>query len=333
MIQKLENILFINTGGGIGDALYSLPLINHINERFLPNKIFYYSADEENFWFENKLLEYKPKNLITIKKFPFQFGFRKFHNKLSRSLIDSFDFDQFDLIIDNQTRLKNTLIYKKIPHKHYVSPCMRYLFSKPFFFRKKRKNIISRLTDYLNTITNKNLKPNYNIQIPKSYSDQAEKLILKDKKYIGFSLTAGHLTRIKELSLKEIIKLCNHYSEKYTPTFFIEDKYKDIKLEIKNNVKDSFFPEEFLENNFKKPMMVTALGSLTEFNITIDNGISHMLSFSNNKNYIFFNKSSEKFLPQNKKSIGFDCEKENKEINSLTSEEILTFIESHQHIL
>ena len=38
---------------------------------------------------------------------------------------------------------------------------------------------------------------------------------------------------------------------------------------------------------FKKPMIVTAMGSLTEFNISIDNGISHMLSFSNSKNYIF----------------------------------------------
>jgi ADP-heptose:LPS heptosyltransferase len=332
LIKKLENILFINTGGGIGDALYSLPLINHINKCFSPKKIFYYSADEENFWFENKLSEYKPSNLITVKKFPFQYGFRKFHANVSSKLINLFDFDKFDLIIDNQTRLKNTLIYKKIPHKYYISPCLRYFFSKPFFFKKKNKNIILRLTDYLNTITNKNLMPDYNIEIPKAFAEKAEKLLPKNKEYIGFSITAGHPTRIKEFQLKEIIKLGNHYSKNFIPTFFIEEKFNDIKLKIKENIKDSYFPEEHLETNLKKPMIVTALGSMTKFNITIDNGISHMLSFSNNKNYIFYNNSSEKFLPLNENTIPFDCDKKNKKINLLTSDEILTFIESNQNI-
>lgn len=75
-------------------------------------------------------------------------------------------------------------------------------------------------------------------------------------------------------------------------------------------------------------MIVTALGSLTEFNITIDNGISHMLSFSNNKTFIFYNHSSIKFMPHNKNSKIFDCKLNNKEINTLKFEEILKFIEN-----
>ena len=73
-------------------------------------------------------------------------------------------------------------------------------------------------------------------------------------------------------------------------------------------------------------MLVTAMGALTEFNISIDNGISHMLSFSNSKNYIFFNKSSEKFRPSNINSAIYDCEKTDKNIDKLTSEEIINFI-------
>ena len=68
-----------------------------------------------------------------IKNFPAGFGFEREHIKLSKNLINSFDFDKFDLIIDNQTRLINSLVYKKIPHKSYVSPCINYFLSNPFF--------------------------------------------------------------------------------------------------------------------------------------------------------------------------------------------------------
>ena len=129
MRNKLDNVLFINTGGGIGDALNSLASINFVNQNFSIDNFFYYSTDLEKFWFENKLSEFKPRNLITIKNFPQHFGFLKEHKKISKNLINLFDFDKFDLIIDNQTRLKNTLIYKKIPHQNYISPCVNFLLS------------------------------------------------------------------------------------------------------------------------------------------------------------------------------------------------------------
>ena len=61
-------------------------------------------------------------------------------------------FDEFDLIIDNQTRFKNTLIYRKIPHKYYVSPCLNYLMSKPITFMRKREIFANRIIDYFNKI-------------------------------------------------------------------------------------------------------------------------------------------------------------------------------------
>ena len=73
-------------------------------------------------------------------------------------------------------------------------------------------------------------------------------------------------------------------------------------------------------------MIVTATGSLTEFNITIDNGISHMLSFSNNRNYIFYNESSDKFKPASDKNIIFDCKLNNTKISSLKFDQIIEFV-------
>ena len=131
------------------------------------------------------------------------------------------------------------------------------------------------------------------------------------------------------INFNEIIKVANHFSDKFIPTFFIENKFIDLITKIKENVKSAYFPEDQASTEFKKPMLVTALGSLTKFNITIDNGISHMLSFSNNKNYIFYNNSSEKFRPLNDNSIIYDCSFHSTSIDNLSSEKIIDFVENN----
>ena len=65
----------------------------------------------------------------------FKFGDGAYSKKLLNR-IKNFEFNKFDLIIDNQTRFKNTLIYKKIPHKYYVSPCLNYLMSNSVLFHE-----------------------------------------------------------------------------------------------------------------------------------------------------------------------------------------------------
>ena len=45
MADNLNNILFINTGGGIGDALSSLPTLNYINDNLKPKNLYYFSTD------------------------------------------------------------------------------------------------------------------------------------------------------------------------------------------------------------------------------------------------------------------------------------------------
>ena len=329
MLSNIKNILYISTGGGIGDTLSCIPIINYLNKNLKPEKIYFYSTDLEKFWFEKNLLEFKPENLVQIKSFPQHFGTKISQINLSRKLIKFFDFKYFDLIIDNQTVLKNTMVYKKIPHKYYISPCLMYLFSKPLLLSSKIRNTNLRIINYLNKLLRKNDDADYSIKIPYEFLNEAKKIIKKDKKYIGFSITKGHPGRNKEININEIVKLANYYSNKYIPTFFIENKYSDLKKILKINIKNSYFPEELINKNFQKPIMVTALGSLTSFNITIDNGISHMLSFSNNKNYIFYNDFSEKFKPLCDNTIIFDCKNNDQTIEKLTHKEIINFVNNN----
>jgi len=325
--KELKNILFINTGGGIGDTLAFLPTINYINDLYNPENIFYYST-LENFWFENKLIEYKPKNLIEVKNFPNHFGFIKKHFFYSKNLIKNFQFNKFDLIIDNQTRFINSIIYKQIPHKYYITPCLNYFMSKPFRFLRKKKQFAMRVVDYLNKINGCEKKPIYEITIPDNFLNEAKKLI-PNNNYVGFSITAANPYRIKSFNISEIAKVANFYSKKFVPTFFIEKKYQKIINYLKHNVKNCYIPEDIALNELQKPMLVTALGSLTKFNLSINNGISHMLSFSQNKNFLFFNEQSEKWKPENNYTYIYDCKKRNTSIDKLTSSDLINFIETN----
>ncbi len=78
--------------------------------------------------------------------------------------------------------------------------------------------------------------------------------------------------------------------------------------------------------------MVTTLGYITDFNITIDNGISHMLSFSENKTFCFYDKYSEKFMPLKNNYFCFDCKKENTSIKKIKEYDIINFIEKNNLI-
>ncbi len=247
---------------------------------------------------------------------------------MSKNLIKNFEFDKFDLIIDNQTRFINSLIYKKIPHRYYITPCLNYFMSKPFTYLKKRNQFAVKVVDYINKIQGYNQKPIYKIDIPEKFLNEAKRLI-PNNKYIGFSITTANPYRIKSFNINEIIKVANFYAERFTPTFFIEKKYQELINQLKENVKNCYIPEEKSSNEFQRPMLVTALGSLTKFNLSINNGISHMLSFSQNKNFLFFNEQSEKWKPENKNTCIYDCKDKNTTIDKLSSDKIIEFLENN----
>ena len=324
MKQKIKSILIINTGGGIGDAIQYLKLFKILNKEFLKIKIDYYSTDLNSFWFDNVLKSLKPNNVNVIKDYPLHFGFRIKHFFLKKQYFQK----KYDLIIDTQTKIRNTLIYKKIPHKVFLSFSARGILSNPIIFQKKQKHVQKRFIEYLENFLQKkiNLKT-AKINVKNEYQKEANRLINNKKKYIGFSIKAGHPTRIKEFDINEIIKTAIFFkNKKYIPTFFLEEKYKKIINAITKKIPQAYFPEHKAKKSLKNPSLVIALGKRMEFNITIDNGVMHMLGLSEKKLFCFFNKDSEKFKPLSKNVFVYDCKKQGKKINLLKSEEIIQFI-------
>jgi len=325
--HPIKNILIINSGGGIGDAIQFVKIFQLINQEFENPNIDYYGNDLNNFWFDNKLSSLKSDNVQIIKHFPLYFGFRFMHlfdKKIKNEKI-------YDLIIDNQSKIRNTLIYKRIPHKYFLSFALRGILSKPMNFLRKNPHVQLRVISYLERFLNKTIDiKNIQIKIAQQYKQEADRLINDSKRYVGFSIKAGHKTRIKEFQLIEIIKTSQHFLEKnFIPVFFIEPKYiEEINL-IKKHIINAYFPEHLARPELQNPALVVAIANKMSFNVSIDNGVMHMLSLADPKLFVFFNKSSEKFKPIKNNSFVYDCEKNKETIDNLETKKIVEFIEKN----
>ena len=306
MIKKL---LIYNSGGGVGDSIQLFPLILSLKNIYKESEIYYLGAHENHY--EGKLKEYniKVKTLNLGLKY---FGFRWWHLLVARKNFLKLKIDDFYLIVDCQSKLRNTIILKKIPSKAFYSSTFNNMFCSGL------EQSADEFWSNLKTI-------DYNIRnIPKKYFEESEKL-LPGKNYVGFSITQGNVYRKKEWPLNKVIKLSEELvRNNKTPVFFIEKKYHDLKKKIKNSIPSAVFPEH--ETSLSSPALVTCLGTRLDLVITIDNGIMHMLSLSKVPIISLFGPTdSEKFAPRYKNSKPLDSKKiyRSKNVSDISVEDVL----------
>ena len=306
MIKKL---LIYNSGGGVGDSIQLFPLILSLKNIYKESEIYYLGAHENHY--EGKLKEYniKVKTLNLGLKY---FGFRWWHLLVARKNFLKLKIDDFYLIVDCQSKLRNTIILKKIPSKAFYSSTFNNMFCSGL------EQSADEFWSNLKTI-------DYNIRnIPKKYFEESEKL-LPGKNYIGFSITQGNVYRKKEWPLNKVIKLSEELvRNNKTPVFFIEKKYHDLKKKIKNSIPSAVFPEH--ETSLSSPALVTCLGTRLDLAISIDNGIMHMLALSKVPIVSLFGPTdSEKFAPMYKDSKILDSKKiyNSKNVSDITVEDVL----------
>ena len=130
----INRVLLYNSGGGVGDALQALPLINALKNEFKNANFFYLCAHENHFNLSLKDLNCHIETLNLDIKY---FGFRWWHLLILKKKIKKYKIEKFDLIIDLQSKIRNSLILKMIPHKLFVSSCFNFKFSKPSLNIKK----------------------------------------------------------------------------------------------------------------------------------------------------------------------------------------------------
>ena len=314
----MEKILIYNSGGGLGDSIQLFPLLISLKNHYKKTKFFYLGAHSNHF--NEKLKEYKI-NLDTVNLGLKYFGFRWWHIFFVKKKLKENKYGKFNLIIDLQTKFRNSIILKRIPHDFFYSKTFNGIFTS----RKIKLNSENDLEN-LNLLLNENIKKiDFNVNdLSKTIKSEAKKL-LPASNYVGFSITQGNLYRKKSWSIYKFISLANKISSRNkTPVFFIEKNNLELIEKIKSQVPGAIFPE--LESELACPALVTALASRLEYAISIDNGIMHMIGLSKIPMILLFGPTnSKKFAPKYNyiKILDSKVIYKSKDLNKITVEEVL----------
>ncbi len=317
----MEKILIYNSGGGLGDAIQLFPLIISLKNHFKKSKFYYLGAHENHF--NGKLKEYNIK-LETLDLGLKYFGFRWWHLFFTRQKFAKTTLGKFDLIIDLQTKFRNSLILKKIPHNSFYSRTFNGFFSSKKINSSNGNHIENLSLFFGEDVVELDFKVN---KLNKNLLLEAKKL-LPNSNYVGFSITQGNLYRKKSWSLYKFTSLANKIlSKNKIPVFFIEKNNIELIEKIKNQVPSALFPE--IKSKLACPALITALSSRLDKAISIDNGIMHMMSLANVPMIVLFGPTnSDKFAPNNNFTTILDSKKihKTKDINSIEVDEVLSLI-------
>ena len=322
----LKKILIYNSGGGLGDAIQLIPLILSLKNHFKSGDFYYLGAHENHFL--NKLKDFNV-NIKTLDLSLKYFGFRWWHLFKVRSKFFKLNLEKFDLIIDLQSKLRNTLILKRIPSVNFYSSTFNYNFCSLKKDYLSNNNISQKTILNLEKLLDVNIKKvDFSLDnLNQIYINEAKKL-LPGNNYIGFSITQGNEYRKKSWPLENFINLAKKIEEmKKIPVFFVKKENLEVINQIKSKVPNSLFPEH--NSDLVCPALVTALSSRLEKGISIDNGVMHMMSLAKVPMIVLFGPTnSEKFAPNHENVVILDSNKLYKtiDISKIQVEDLLKYI-------
>ena len=322
----LKKILIYNSGGGLGDAIQLFSLILSLKNHFKSGDFYYLGSHENHFL--NKLKDFNV-NIKTLDLSLKYFGFRWWHLFKVRSRFFKLNLDKFDLIIDLQSKLRNTLILKRIPSVNFYSSTFNYNFCSLKKDYLSNNNISQKTILNLEKLLDVNIKKvDFSLDnLNQIYINEAKKL-LPGSNYIGFSITQGNEYRKKSWPLENFIILAKKIVEmNKIPVFFVEKENIEIINQIKLKVPNSLFPEH--NSDLVCPALVTALSSRLEKGISIDNGVMHMMSLAKVPMIVLFGPTnSEKFAPSHENTVILDSNKlyKTSDISKIQVEDLLKYI-------
>jgi len=322
----LKKILIYNSGGGLGDAIQLFPLILSLKNHFKSGDFYYLGAHENHFL--NKLKDFNV-NIKTLDLGLKYFGFRWWHLFKAKSRFFELNLEKFDLIIDLQSKLRNTLILKRIPSVNFYSSTFNYNFCSLKKDYLSNNNISQKTILNLEKLLDVNIKKvDFSLDnLNQIYINEAKKL-LPGSNYIGFSITQGNEYRKKSWPLENFIILAKKIVEmNKIPVFFVEKENIEIINQIKLKVPNSLFPEH--NSDLVCPALVTALSSRLEKGISIDNGVMHMMSLAKVPMIVLFGPTnSEKFAPSHENTVILDSNKlyKTSDISKIQVEDLLKYI-------
>ena len=214
-----KKILIYNSGGGLGDSIQLFPLILSIKNHFRSVELYYLGAHKNHFL--DKLKNYNI-NIINLDLKIKYFGFRWRHFFEVKKNFTHLNLYKFDLILDLQSKLRNTIILKRIPSKSFYSSTFNFAFCSVKKNYLHNSNISIKVISNLEKILNTKIKLiDFDLSNLNNLFIEEAKKLLPDKNYIGLSMTQGNKYRKKSWSINNFIKLAHEIKKIIKNLFFL----------------------------------------------------------------------------------------------------------------
>ena len=319
----MKKILIFSNMDQIGDGIIKLPFIHEIKKRF-PEHCLIWATNTGNTVYKSSLKHISNEYIDQIyEKVPLKYFFFRKKNTF-------FDLQQnFDIIIDTQKAFIRTLILKRLNSNIFISSSANWIFStiKPKNVSSKRKFYLDDLFFMLDLISKPSNSNKFEIKFPSLLINSLNNIFDKNKSYIGFA--PGSATKERIWKLDNYISVAKYFSNKnYIPTFFLGPNEKKYKQKIIDNVPNSYFPEELI-NNFSGPEVVMACTNFLSCSIGNDAGTTQMLSCGNSPLIKLIGPSNATKFSPNKENLYIIDSKNygNKNINLIPINDVIKLIE------
>jgi ADP-heptose:LPS heptosyltransferase len=211
---------------------------------------------------------------------------------------------RFDMIIDTQRVLLPTLVLWRIPHRSFISPSARFLFSsvKPPKGYRFPKPMLHQLMDLLEFASGHRYEPpaTLDLALPDNCRTEAQRLLPGGETYVGLAPGAGG--RPKCWPLERFIETGrNQLAAGRRPVFILGPQESDWVDQVRAAVPDALYPlqdgsvPEALKGD---PLLTIALAERLDVTVSNDSGIGHMIAAAGTPLISLFGPTNpEKFPP------------------------------------
>lgn len=189
----------------------------------------------------------------------------------------------FDLVIDTRGRWKLALQARhRLPHKVFIAPAFRYLFSdkRPFLLKKRPEKLIDRLLQTVELAAGTIPEVTGHLPIPPNMLAKARRILPEGELFIGFAPGAGD--EIKKWPLENFEKLAQLQARQgRIPVFLLGPQEMDLYDRLFCSVPEAIFPlqaHEVWKTQTPSVDQTLAIGRCLTLAVTNDSGTSHMLA-------------------------------------------------------
>ena len=206
----------------------------------------------------------------------------------------------FDVVIATESKLRSTLVLRRVPHRLFISPTYNFRFSdlKPPSNASESKSVFSRFSQLVSLALGQEIVPLREISPPNDLTLLAAERLPGNSPYVGFVPGAGG--KSKQWPLNNYLQLARLQAERRRcPVFFLGPEEVHWRTHIYSLIPSALFPEWGADGQqIGNPLLTIALAKRLNGAVANDSGGGHLIAAGGNPLITLFGPTSaEKFEP------------------------------------